>query len=363
HLTGTADAGGRTDGVKGTHAAVAHPLLGTRARNGEPPPTIAPLPGRPAIGTGSATIPGVTVPTTDQRGVARPANSIDIGAFQDRGFTVTILPGESHQTAAINTPFANPLAVLVASPYGDPVQGGVISFTVNPSRNGAAAVLSAGSATIGADGLASVTAVANGTVGRYTVTAAARGVATPAVSSLTNRAHAVSVTAVSLGWGTQTAPLQTAADGIRLLPAGRNTDLPWLSINQLQITLGQAATLTAGGVTVASAMGVNYGPVTVAGSGTSYTLTLAQPINLADRVTITIGSATIATFTRRLDVLPGDFNDDGVVNSRDVVGVRNEYLGIIPATIFGDINGDGVVDIADYNAVRRRIGTTLPPIT
>ena len=27
------------------------------------------------------------------------------------------------------------------------------------------------------------------------------------------------------------APLQTAADGLRLLPAGRNTDLPWLGIN------------------------------------------------------------------------------------------------------------------------------------
>ena len=70
-------------------------------------------------------------------------------------------------------------------------------------------------------------------------------------------------------------------------------------------------------------------------------------------------------FNRRLDVLPGDFNDDGVVNSQDMVGIRNEMLGLMGAmpTIFGDINGDGVVDIKDYNAVRARIGTTLPPIT
>ena len=33
--------------------------------------------------------------------------------------------------------------------------------------------------------------------------------------------------------GRQTAALQTAADGLRLLPAGRNTDLPWLGIDQL----------------------------------------------------------------------------------------------------------------------------------
>ena len=82
-------------------------------------------------------------------------------------------------------------------------------------------------------------------------------------------------------------------------------------------------------------------------------------------MTITIGNATIATFTRRLDVLPGDFNDDGVVNSQDLVGVRNEWLKVngATATIFGDLNGDGVVNINDYNIVRAASGTTLPAIT
>ena len=171
--------------------------------------------------------------------------------------------------------------------------------------------------------------------------------------------------AVAVDWETQTAMLQTAADGLRLLPAGRNTDLPWLGINRFQITLSQAQTLTPADVTVSSAIGVNYGPVTVSGSGTSYTITLAQPINAADRVTITIVNPGVSMFNRRLDVLPGDFNDDGVVNSQDMVGIRNEMLGFAGAvpTIFGDINGDGVVDIKDYNAVRERIGTTLPPIT
>jgi hypothetical protein len=51
-----------------------------------------------------------------------------------------------------------------------------------------------------------------------------------------------------------------------------------------------------------------------------------------------------------------------LVNSQDVVGVRNELLGFSPPTIFGDINGDGKVDINDYNAVRARVGTTLPPL-
>ncbi len=171
------------------------------------------------------------------------------------------------------------------------------------------------------------------------------------------------IAGVSVGWGTQTADLQIAPDGLRLLPAGRHTDLPWLGIDELTITLSEAETLASGDVTVTSAIGVNYGPVTISGSGTSYTITLAQPINEADRVTFAIGNATIATFTRRLDVLPGDFNDDGVVNSQDLVDVRNEWLGINGAvpTIFGDMNGDGVVNIDDYNIVRAASGTVLPP--
>jgi hypothetical protein len=63
-------------------------------------------------------------------------------------------------------------------------------------------------------------------------------------------------------------------------------------------------------------------------------------------------------------VLPGDFNDDGVVNSQDLVGVRNEWLGIGGATytIFGDLNGDGVVNVTDYNDVRAELGTSLPTV-
>ena len=131
---------------------------------------------------------------------------------------------------------------------------------------------------------------------------------------------AATVTAVSVSWGTVgTIALQTAADGLRLLPAGRNTDLPWFGINRIGITLSNPATLVSGNVTVTGLIGVNYGPVTISGSGTNYVITLAQPINTADRVTITIASPTIATYTRRLDVLPGDVNDDGAVNTTDGV--------------------------------------------
>ena len=177
-------------------------------------------------------------------------------------------------------------------------------------------------------------------------------------------ATAANVASVSVSWGSAgSSALLTAADGLRLLPAGRNTDLPWLGISNISIALSQPGVLTSGDVTVTSAAGIAYGPVTVSGSGTSYVITLAQPISSADRVTLTIGSASIATFTRRLDVLPGDVNDDGVVTLGDAILVRNEYLSFAPVAIpviFLDIDGNGIVDVNDYNHVRRRIGTAYP---
>jgi hypothetical protein len=173
------------------------------------------------------------------------------------------------------------------------------------------------------------------------------------------------IVAVTVDWGVDSATILTAADGLRLLPAGRNTDLPWLDINQLQITLNQADTLTQADVTVKGIKVKNYGPVAISGSGTNYTITLARPIKVADRVTITITAPDFVTYTRRLDVLPGDFDDNGLVNNNDVKGVSNELhrTGGAQPTIFGDIVGDGTVDARDLKATRQHAGTRLPRLT
>ena len=55
-----------------------NPLLAPLGSYGGPTQTMALLPGSAAIGAGTA-VSGIT---TDQRGVARPANGSDIGAFQ-----------------------------------------------------------------------------------------------------------------------------------------------------------------------------------------------------------------------------------------------------------------------------------------
>ena len=178
------------------------------------------------------------------------------------------------------------------------------------------------------------------------------------------------VIGATVEWGTHgDAALQTAADGLRLLPAGRKTDLPWLGINLLGISLNQPEPLTAADVTISSQRGTQYGPVTVTAISTAevgvpffYAISFARPIEKADRITITIAGPGIVSYTRRLDVLPGDFNDNGVVNNKDITAIRNEWKGKHGAqpTIFGEILGDGTVSADDYNAARKRNGSKLP---
>ncbi len=140
-----------------------NPLLGPLADNGGPTLTCALLPGSPALDAGVA-VPGVT---TDQRGVPRTQGSApDIGAFESRGFTLDVISGNYQSTLAGAT-FAVPLVVTVASPYGEPVIGGQVTFVSPPTG----ADFTGNPATIGPNGQASVAATAAGGVGTYTVTA------------------------------------------------------------------------------------------------------------------------------------------------------------------------------------------------
>ena len=174
---------------------------------------------------------------------------------------------------------------------------------------------------------------------------------------VTQTVSKATVSALSVAWGTQTQSLSTAADGLRLLPTGRSTDLPWLGIKSFTVTLNAPETLIAADVTVKGIAVASYGPVTVSGSGTAYTITLAKSISAADRVTVTVGDANITTYTRRLDVLPGDVSDDGAVSASDTVLGRNAFG---TGNASADTNGDGSVDVTDYNLIRARIGTKLP---
>ncbi len=126
----------------------------------------------------------------------------------------------SRSRLLINTAFPNPLAVVVSSPAGDPVAGGLVTLTATSS--GASAVLTGSPAQIAADGHAPTsTAVANGIIGSYKVRATAKG-AGPATFSLTNSVLS-GLTAVTVNHeirGASRSSLCRPAGGT-LLPAGR----------------------------------------------------------------------------------------------------------------------------------------------
>ncbi len=152
------------------------------ALSGECIPTIPLLPGSAAINAGVS-----TTLTTDARGISR-VSSPDAGSFESRGFALAVTSG-NNQSAPVNTAFANPLRVSVSSANGEPVEGGVVSFSARAS--GASAILSSTTATI-SSGTAAVNATANATLGGpYNVSATSAGSSTTVQFALTNAAACV----------------------------------------------------------------------------------------------------------------------------------------------------------------------------
>jgi filamentous hemagglutinin family protein len=144
-----------------------NPLLAPLGNYGGVTFTHALLPGSPAINAAGA---GATA--ADQRGVTA-VGVRDIGAFESRqGFVITASTGNG-QTTNVTRAFNTPLTITVASPFGEPVAGGLVTFTV--PTTGASATLNSTTVTINAAGQASVNAIANATPGSYAVIASARG--------------------------------------------------------------------------------------------------------------------------------------------------------------------------------------------
>jgi hypothetical protein len=174
-----------------------NPLLAPLGNYGGTTQTIALLPGSPAIDAGDNT----NASTTDQRSFSRIVNgTIDIGAFESRGFTITIASGDD-QSTAVGRPFAAPLVVTVTSPTGEPVQGGVVTLTAPDSGpSGTFGRSTTATGTIATNGQVSEAFTSNLVAGSYSVTATAAGVSPPASFSLTNF-QPVPTNAIATGGG------------------------------------------------------------------------------------------------------------------------------------------------------------------
>ena len=105
NLIGTGGSGGLVQGQNGNQVGVADPGLGPIGKNGAPYPTLALLPGSPAIDHGSTSISGVTVPVIDQRGALRGPAGLNAGP------TVDVGAYEASSSYVVTTTADNPFAV------------------------------------------------------------------------------------------------------------------------------------------------------------------------------------------------------------------------------------------------------------
>jgi len=277
------------------------PRLASLGNYGGTTQTHALLPGSPAINAGTAT----GAPSTDQRGIARPQQgTVDIGAFESHGFTLA-LTGGNNQSAGPGLVFASPLtATVTAIDAGEPVQGGVVTFT--PPGAGASASLAPNPAPIGAGGVASTTATANTTVGTYSVAAAANG-ATPALSyALTNAGADLSIDDVTITEG-------NAGFSNAVFTVTRSNSLTAFSV---------AYSMTAGTAQAGSDYTPTSGTLTFAVGG-ALTQTITVPVvgdlivEATENATLNLGTVTnttgVTTITDGSGLLTINDNDSAVV--------------------------------------------------
>ena len=253
---------------------------------GLPLPTLALLPGSPALGAGTAIV-GIT---GDERGIMRPAilQGPDIGAFQSQGFTLALSSG-SGQATQVGVPFASPLKVSVkANASYEPVNGGVVVFTATPGSNGQGVSLTGNGVISG--GVASVTATANTTQGASSVVAAANGVTGAVTFSLSNTAPTAQILAIT-GLPTTASAGTGTSITVTVKNMGGVTDTKFnapvtLMINGVALTTATLANgnhtfsvkLTKAGVTTVSARAVS-GATQVSGA-TSLAVTPGAPAKL-----------------------------------------------------------------------------------
>jgi hypothetical protein len=302
-LIGIGGSGGLVDGVDGNLVGVADPLLSPLGNYGGPTQTIGLLPGSPALDAGIATY-GIT---TDQRGITI-SGTADIGAFYSEGFTDSVVPGSTPQLAGSDQAFGEPLAVTVTpvNPL-DPVAGGVVNFTVGQATSGASATLSSSTATIDSDGVAGVTATANGFYGSYTVSASIPGsTEDSATFTLTN-----------------VVPLQYTGISSQTVTQGTSVIFSGALSNGVASPVGQTVTITLDGVTqdaVISPTGTfttTFSTTDVPASATPYTVSY-----LYSSDGVSFGSAST---TSQLTVTP-------VITFGPI---PNQVYGVAPLTLSG----------------------------
>ncbi len=269
----------------GTALAPINPLLAVLGNYGGSVQTDALLPGSPALDAGNnADVPaGVT---TDERGFPRIVDTtVDIGAFESSGFTVTPqAPVASINRTLISQSFVSPtdgsthvtFQVSVAPKnLAEPIAGGVLTFAAIPGGGGDSATPQTPSVTLNATGVASTQAVANGiaspAVGTtYQLNASAGGKNTAGSFSLFNQKVTSFFYNVPGGNTTAASPQNAQSGNIIQLKSSNGVTSPTFTVTMLDQETPTPQTVAITGQSVA--LGAVYGAGAITGA------TKASPI-------------------------------------------------------------------------------------
>ncbi len=307
----------------------ADPLLGTLGAYLGTTPVLPLLPGSNAINTGTS---GNCL-ATDQRGVARTPATCDSGAFEARGFSVTLLSGNGQSTPAGNA-VSLPLRVTVAGTAPDPVAGGTVTFagpltgaSTNPVTN---------TATI-AGNLAVITPTTNTTKGSYVVTASTRGATVSASFTLTNTDSPISgLTATSSSptiLNTNTAFTATITTGTNVtyqwnfgdnsaLGSGASTSHTYAAVGTYTVIV--TATNNLGSASKSVVVNVRDVPIT----GLQAANSSPKPVGSAVNFTATIGGGSGVSYTWDF----GDGNGGSGTTAQHTYASAGTYTAIVTAT-------------------------------
>ncbi|MGA3028462.1 MAG: BACON domain-containing carbohydrate-binding protein, partial [Bryobacteraceae bacterium] len=196
---------------------------------------------------------------------------------------ITVSGGNS-QSTGVNTQFALPLQVLVTDTNSIPLVG--ITVTFQAPTSGQSAALSSSTAVTDSDGHASVTAIANGLAGLYSVTASVNSLNT-SFTLTNNPVYALGTNAITVGPAsgggtmelgvapsTETWTAQSNASWLHLSPgstAGTGSALIAFTWDANTGASAQSGTLTIGGQTLtvtqagASFLAINFVSTLVSG--------------------------------------------------------------------------------------------------
>ncbi|HVK07445.1 MAG TPA: Ig-like domain-containing protein, partial [Gemmataceae bacterium] len=281
---------------------------------------------------GTVTTPAVTVGLTVTPVNDAPTPGDDAAALKlKKSVTISVLANDSD-------PEGNPFSI---QSYTQPMKGTV-------KRVGNKFVYTSTGPLAGADSFT------------YTVVDSLGAAATATVFLTITDPVAPTLTAVRARYGTA---------GMADLKSLGRTVLPWVGLTRFELGFSEDAIPTGGALTLtgpAGAVPLTFTPVPAGGSKTAvwsfpaltpgmYTLRV-----IAAEVRDVNGNPLPANYTRAFGILPGDFDGNGLVDNRDLTGIKRKYQSN-PALAdrFADINGDGIVNVLDYNIAKAALGTRL----